>query len=114
VGELTRRRKRRSNRPAGRTNYETAADRADPIWVEVGDRRMFVVGWTSGGAPYGVFEDEMDDGINDLDAPHCDPPHDPIAEHCMTDDLCREAGAMGCLVCTRASVSASWMLLPGL
>jgi hypothetical protein len=27
----------------------------------VGDRRMFVVGYTPGGAPFGCFEDELDD-----------------------------------------------------
>jgi hypothetical protein len=27
----------------------------------VGDRRMFVVGYTSGGAPFGCFEDELED-----------------------------------------------------
>jgi len=35
---------------------------------------MFVVGWTSGGAPYGVFEDEIDAGINDIEADGCDEP----------------------------------------
>jgi hypothetical protein len=29
-------------------------------WVWVGDRLMFVVGYTSGGAPYGCYADEMD------------------------------------------------------
>lgn len=29
----------------------------DPDWVWVGDQRMFVVGYTSGGAPYGYVED---------------------------------------------------------
>lgn len=33
----------------------------DPDWVWVGDRRMFVVGYTSGGAPFGCYEDEFDD-----------------------------------------------------
>ncbi|MGA3255391.1 MAG: hypothetical protein ABSD32_14970 [Mycobacterium sp.] len=33
----------------------------DPEWVWVGDRRMFVVGHTVGGAPFGCFEDELDD-----------------------------------------------------
>jgi len=35
---------------ARRKVRETAADQADPVWVEVCGRRMFVVGWTSGGA----------------------------------------------------------------
>jgi hypothetical protein len=28
---------------------------------------MFVVGYTPGGAPYGIFEDEMDADTDDLD-----------------------------------------------
>jgi hypothetical protein len=39
---------------------EPAVEQAHPIWVDVSGRRMFVVGFTSGGAPYGIFEDEMD------------------------------------------------------
>ena len=34
---------------------------ADPAWVWVGDRRMLVVGYTAGGAPFGVSEDELED-----------------------------------------------------
>ncbi len=45
---------------------ETAADQAYPIWVDICGRRMFVVGYTSGGAPYGIFEDEMDADPDDL------------------------------------------------
>ena len=33
---------------------------------------MFVVGYTPGGAPYGIFEDETDVGANDLDTGNCD------------------------------------------
>ena len=29
-------------------------------WVWVGDRPMFVAGYTSGGAPYGCYADELD------------------------------------------------------
>jgi hypothetical protein len=57
---LTRKRKRpgwRSRRPVRAS--VTAGD--DPGWVSIGGRLMFVVGYTPGGAPYGVFEDEMDD-----------------------------------------------------
>jgi hypothetical protein len=36
---------------------------------------MFVVGWTSGGAPYGVYEDEIDAGLDNLDAHECDEPY---------------------------------------
>jgi hypothetical protein len=35
---------------------------------------MFVVGYTSGGAPYGIFEDEMDADPNDLDPGNRDQP----------------------------------------
>jgi hypothetical protein len=34
---------------------------ADLDWVWVGDRRVFVVGRTAGGAPFGVWEDELED-----------------------------------------------------
>jgi hypothetical protein len=68
---VSRQRKRRSGRPVRRQARKTTADQADPIWVDVGGRRMFVVGWTSGGAPYGIFEDEMDD----LDADGRDQPY---------------------------------------
>ncbi|MGH3856734.1 MAG: hypothetical protein ACRDR6_25255 [Pseudonocardiaceae bacterium] len=33
----------------------------DPGWVWVGDQRMFVVGHTSGGAPFGCYTDELAD-----------------------------------------------------
>jgi hypothetical protein len=36
---------------------------------------MFVAGWTPGGAPYGIFEDEMDAGMNELNKGECDQPH---------------------------------------
>ena len=72
---MGRARKRRSRRPGRRPARETAADQADPIWVDVCGRRMFVVGWTSGGAPYGVFEDEMDDGMPDIDTSERDQPY---------------------------------------
>jgi hypothetical protein len=32
----------------------------EPEWVWVGDQRMFVVGYTPGGVPFGCFEDELD------------------------------------------------------
>ena len=32
-----------------------------PDWEWVGDRRMFVMGYTSGGAPFGCYEDEFED-----------------------------------------------------
>jgi hypothetical protein len=39
--------------------------RAELDWIMVGKRRMFVVGDTAGGAPYGCFEDESDDDAFD-------------------------------------------------
>ena len=62
---MGRPRKRRSRRPGRQPPRETA-DQADPFWVDACGRRMFIVGWTPGGAPYGVFEDEMDAGITDI------------------------------------------------
>jgi hypothetical protein len=31
----------------------------DDWWIMLDGRRFFVAGYTSGGAPYGIFEDEM-------------------------------------------------------
>ena len=64
---MSRRHKRRSSHRTRRPARETATDQSYPIWVEVSGRRMFVVGYTPGGAPYGVFEDEMDANPDDLD-----------------------------------------------
>jgi hypothetical protein len=40
------------------------AHRADPAgedpWITVDGRSLLVVGYTSGGAPYGMFDDEME------------------------------------------------------
>ncbi|MDQ3764348.1 MAG: hypothetical protein M3460_23080 [Actinomycetota bacterium] len=33
----------------------------DPDWVWVSDRRMFIVGYTCGGAPFGCYTDEFED-----------------------------------------------------
>jgi hypothetical protein len=35
----------------------------EPDWIWEGGRRMFVVGYTSGGAPFGCYEDELDDHL---------------------------------------------------
>jgi hypothetical protein len=46
------------------TGEVVAADKdtgLDPDMAWVGDRLMFVVGYTSGGAPYGCYVDEMED-----------------------------------------------------
>jgi hypothetical protein len=46
---------------------EARADRvADESWIVLDGKSFFVVGYTSGGAPYGVFEDDME--------PYDDPP----------------------------------------
>jgi len=72
VATVSQKQSRRSSRRTRRPAPETAADQAYPIWVDVSGRRMFVVGYTSGGAPYGIFEDEMDVGPDDLDLGNCD------------------------------------------
>ena len=71
---MSRQQKRRADRRKRRPVREAAADQADPIWVDVSSRRMFVVGYTPGGAPYGIFEDEMDAGPGDLGTGSCDQP----------------------------------------
>jgi hypothetical protein len=52
--------------PPPATRRRPAADRAIPIdgddqcWIMLDGRLYFVAGYTSGGAPYGMFADEMD------------------------------------------------------
>ena len=53
--EQRRRRMRREQ-----ANREPALGDPTSEWMDVGGRRMFVVGFTSGGAPYGCYEDEFD------------------------------------------------------
>jgi len=52
------------------TARRTAARRTDRVehdpWIVLDGRLFFVVSYTSGGAPYGMFEDEME--------PYDDPP----------------------------------------
>jgi hypothetical protein len=69
VNTVSRRRKRQSRRQVRRPVYENAAYQIEDIWVDISGRRMFVVGYTAGGAPYGVFDDEMD---ADLSGPGLD------------------------------------------
>jgi len=64
---VSRQHKRQSSRRPRRPVPEPAAGQSDPIWVDVCGRRMFVVGYTPGGAPYGVFEDEMEADPDNLD-----------------------------------------------
>jgi hypothetical protein len=42
-----------------RRPHTDEVDDADADWVWAGDRRMVVVGCTSGGAPFGCYEDEF-------------------------------------------------------
>jgi hypothetical protein len=49
-------------------------EQARPVWVDVSGRRMFVVGFTSAGAPYGIFEDELDVDANGPDMIDSDQP----------------------------------------
>ena len=72
---MSRQYRRRSSRRTRQPAPGTAAGQADPIWVDVSGRRMFVVGYTPGGAPYGIFEDEMDAGTDDLDMSESDQPY---------------------------------------
>jgi hypothetical protein len=73
---VSRPRNQRSNgRKKRRPVSATAADSACPTWVEVCGRRMFVAGYTPGGAPYGIFEDEMDADTDTLDTGECDQPY---------------------------------------
>jgi len=44
--------------PRGRAEHRGDAAE-DEQWIMVNGRSFFVVGYTSGGAPYGMFEDEM-------------------------------------------------------
>jgi hypothetical protein len=72
---VNRPRKRRSTGRKRGPVSETAADEAYPDWLDVCGRRMFIVGYTLAGAPYGIFEDEMDD---DTDMGECDQPKDRL------------------------------------
>ena len=54
------RREHRRRRGLARRDVDAAGRVPEPEWVLVGDRRMFVVGETSGGIPFGVYEDEME------------------------------------------------------
>lgn len=63
---MSRRDRPRGRRPRGaRRGPDICADHVIPDWVEVCDRRMFVVDYTPAGFPIGVFEDDMDRDGND-------------------------------------------------
>jgi hypothetical protein len=63
---MQRRGNRRTNTPKRARRSTDNCDAGqfdDPDWVWVGDRWMFVVGHTPGGAPFGCFEDELEDVV---------------------------------------------------
>lgn len=72
---MSRKHKRRFSHRTSRPVPETVAGQSYPIWADVGGRRMFVVGYTPGGAPYGIFEDQMEVGTDDLDTAEDDDPY---------------------------------------
>ena len=72
---MSRKHKRRSSHRTSRPVPGTAAGQSYPIWVDVCGRRMFVVGYTPGGAPYGIFEDQMEAATDDLDTAEDDDPY---------------------------------------
>jgi hypothetical protein len=72
---VSRKHKRHSSHRTSRPVPETAAGQSYPIWVDIYGRRMFVVGHTPGGAPYGIFEDEMEVGTDDLDMAEYNEPY---------------------------------------
>lgn len=53
--------RRRRRRRQEQANRDPALGDPTLEWVDVGGRRMFVVGYTPGGAPYGCYEDEFDE-----------------------------------------------------
>jgi len=71
---MSRKHKRRSSHWTSRPVPETAAGQSSPIWVDVCGRRMSVVSYTPGGAPYGIFEDQMEVATDDLDTTEDDDP----------------------------------------
>jgi hypothetical protein len=55
-------------RPTPRRRRGPAVELADDEpWIMIDGRSFFAVGYTSGGAPYGMFEDEMDSVDGPLD-----------------------------------------------
>jgi hypothetical protein len=55
--------------PTPRPRRKTATDASplDSDWIMMDGRPYFVAGYTSGGVPYGIFEDEMHDLDHDQD-----------------------------------------------
>lgn len=52
-----------------RRHKRTAEPEIDDGWTVIDGRRFFVAGYTSNGVPYGIFEDEMDDDLDDSQEP---------------------------------------------
>ena len=75
MATASRKHKRRFSHRTSRPVPGTAAGQSYPIWADAGGRRMFVVGYTPGGAPYGIFEDQMEAGTDDLDTAEDDDPY---------------------------------------
>ena len=49
-------------KPVRRQRHECGDEQFDePDWIMVGDRRMIVVDYTPHGAPFGCYEDELED-----------------------------------------------------
>ena len=65
MGRKPSKSKRRHANAKHRDQPDTTDGPAEFRWIMVGERRMFVVGYTAGGAPYGCFEDESDDDAFD-------------------------------------------------
>jgi hypothetical protein len=59
--EQRRRRRRREQANREPALGDSIPGDPTPEWMDVGGRRMFVVGFTPGGAPYGCYEDEFDE-----------------------------------------------------
>jgi hypothetical protein len=58
-------------------------DDFDDGWIMLDGRRFFVVGYTSGGAPYGVFDDEIPpDDLSGQPARSRDRDGPPVADPC--------------------------------
>jgi hypothetical protein len=75
VATVSQRQRRRSSPRTRRPVLGPVTDQPCPIWVDVSGRRMLVAGYTPGGAPYGIFEDEMDAGTEDLDMDNWNQPY---------------------------------------
>jgi hypothetical protein len=53
--------RRRAHRPPRRRRFAAPRALLDDDWIMIDGRPYFAAGYTSGGAPYGIYLDEMDD-----------------------------------------------------